>query len=266
MRRILIIVNFLLICFVSLYGIIDQSIYTSKLNTISFSELLGEDVSNLMFGIIGLVTAISINKTTKLLQLILLGLFPYFIYMYSYYCISLLSSFFYIAYLAIFGMSFFLFVFQIIAITKTDMVPNKRYPRRTISCFFFLVVLVMILLELPDVLRKTIIERKTITLFQEFYILDLSIVFPAIVIIAIMNLKQNRYGSIWSGLALIKILTIMPALLLNEIFYWIKNGVFLDFSFIIISGSFIIVSAFLLIQFKNGIDWNLYKIPKRIVT
>lgn len=266
MQRIIVIVNFILICFVSLFGIMNQSIYENKLNAISFSELLGEDVSNLLFGTIGLILAIFAKKLTPIFRLVLLGLFPYFIYMYAYYCFSILSSYFYIAYLTILGASFFLFIFQIIETIRIDLIPNERYPRKTISGFLILAVLIMTLLELPDIIQKTIIEHKTIALFQEYYILDLSIFFPAIIIIAILNLRKNRYSSIWSGLALIKILTIMPALFLNEIFYWIKNGVFLDFSFIIISSLFIIISAFLMIQFKKGIDWNHEKIPKKIVT
>lgn len=254
--RILTILNFATVCFVALYGIINQRVYESKLNTISFSELLGTDVSNLLFGAIGLFVALLIKHTNKLMRLVLLGLLLYCIYIYSYYCISRMSSIFFIAYLTIFGVSFYLFLFQIIEMTRLELTTNESYPRKTLSFFFFLVVLIMTSLELPDVLNRTIIERISITLFQEYYILDLAIVFPGIVIIAILNLKQSRNGTIWSGIALLKILSIMPALLLNELFYWLQNRVFLDFQFIIISSSFILISVFLFIKFKNGIDWN----------
>jgi hypothetical protein len=253
-QKVLVLVNFVLICFVSLYGIIDQSIYNARLNSISLPELLGEDISNFVFGAVGLVLVFTNRRLGVIARLVLLGLLTYFIYMYSYYSFSIVSSIFYIGYLAIFAISLFIFIFQVIEMTKTGLVANDKYPRKTIACFFFFVVLIMTVLELPDIFKKTILDHKTIILFQEYYVLDLTIVFPAIIIIAIMNLQKNRHACLWSGIVLIKIATIMPALLMNEIFYRIKNGAFLDFSFVIIASSFIIVAAIIFLLFIRGID------------
>ena len=97
-------------------------------------------------------------------------------------------------------------------------------------------------------------KNKSIILFDAFYILDLSIVFPAMIIIAIINLSNKPSSVILSGIVLVKLVTLMPALLFNDIFHFIKNGHFLDISFDIIATVFTLFSFNLLYLFKRGIN------------
>jgi hypothetical protein len=91
------------------------------------------------------------------------------------------------------------------------------------------------IIEINEIVAKTIIHKEEINPFYVFYVLDLSIFFPMIIIISIYNLRQSVWGYLLSGVALIKISTILPALVMNDIFHWIFTGRFIDFSFDIIA-------------------------------
>lgn len=91
------------------------------------------------------------------------------------------------------------------------------------------------IIELQELATKTIIEKNVLNPFYIFYVLDLSIIFPLIVISSALNFKKSAFGYLLSGISLVKIITILPAVIFNDIFHKIFEGHFLDFTFDIIA-------------------------------
>ena len=245
----------LLVLIVTSTGILDQGIYNSRLNTITSSELLGQDIVSLIIGALFFIFLL-FEKDRFFIKVINLGILTYFIYIYSYYCFSIISSYLFLLYIVIFGLSLIILIYNLNSVIKeySKVDTNSSYPRKTISFFFILAVIIMLVKEIPYLVETTIINNKSIILFDAFYILDLSIVFPAMIIIAIINLSNKPSSVILSGIVLVKLVTLMPALLFNDIFHFIKNGHFLDISFDIIATVFTLFSMNLLYLFKRGIN------------
>ena len=245
----------ILVLIVTLVGILDQSIYNPRLNTIKSSELLGQDFVSLIIGALFIICLLFENDKF-FIKVINLGILTYFIYIYSYYCFSIISSCLFLLYIIIFSLSLFILLYKLNSVIKeySQIDTNRYYPRKTISFFFILAVIIMLVKELPYLVETTIIKNKSIILFDAFYILDLSIVFPAMIIISIINLLDKPLSIILSGIVLVKLITLMPALLFNDIFHFIKNGYFLDISFDIIATFFTLFSVSLLFLFKRGVN------------
>lgn len=245
----------LFVTIVSLIGILDQNIYYPRLNTITSSELLGQDFVSAIIGIIFFVCLL-IEKQKFFLKVVNLGMLSYIIYIYGYYCFSIVSSFFFLLYIVILGLSLFVFIFRLLALINENTLinTNNYYPRKTLSVFFIVAVFIMLVKELPYLIETTIIKNKSTILFDAFYILDLAIVFPAMIIIAVMNLLHKPSGVILFGVVLVKLITLMPALLFNDIFHYMQIGNFLDVSFDIIASAFTIFSLMLLFLYRRGIN------------
>jgi hypothetical protein len=245
----------LLVVFVSAYGILDQNIYHAKLNSITLYELLGQDIVTFIVGFICLICLVFMNESRKFIKITWLGCITYFIYIYGYFSFSIISSVFYIFYIMIFGISVFILIFELARIgqIKDFISINKSYPRKTLSIFFIAAVFIMLAIEIPYLVQTTIINKKSIIPFDVFYILDLSIVFPAMIIIAIMNLRKIPFSFIFAGIFLIKIITLMPALIFNDFFHWLNTGKFLDITFDIIALIFTLFASALLFLYKRGI-------------
>ncbi|MCF8357123.1 MAG: hypothetical protein K9H26_00085 [Prolixibacteraceae bacterium] len=244
----------LLVVIVTLAGIIDQGFYNARLNTITSSELLGQDSVSLIISI-AFILLLLVEKEKLFIKIINLGILAYFICTYGYFCFSIVSSPLFLCYMLILALSLFVFIYKLNSLIKVAnrVETNKYYPRKTISFFFLFAVVIMLFKEIPYLVDKTIINNESIILFDAFYILDLAIVFPAMVIVAIMNFSNKPSSVIFSGIFLVKLITLMPALLFNDIFHFIQKGHFLDISFDIIALLFTAFSLCLLFFYKRGI-------------
>jgi len=212
-----------LVIIVTYVGITIQSIYNPRLNSITAPELLGQDCVFFMIGIIFIVL-LSIEREKFFVKVVNLGILTYFIYIYGYYCFSIISSRLFILYMLILSLSLFTFIYKLNSIIKfkSQIKTSSRYPRRTISFFFIIAIIIMLFKEIPYIVETTILQNKSIIPFDAFYILDLSIVFTAMINIAIMSLLYKPLGIIFSGIILVKLITLMPALLFNDIFHFVK--------------------------------------------
>jgi hypothetical protein len=245
----------LLVVFVATFGLIDQSIYIAKLNTITLAELLGQDLVSLLVGFSCLIVLLTYRQANRLFAITWLGCLTYFAYIYAYFSFSLVSTIFFVLYLAIFGISMFCFVFLLAGMNRCSdsLALNPAYPRRALSVFFVAVVVIMLGIELPYIVQATIVARSSLKLFDAFYILDLAIVFPAMIIAAVLNWRKKTIGHVLTGVILVKVITIMPALLLNDLFHWMQTGRFLDISFDIIALAFTACAGIFLFAYQRGI-------------
>jgi hypothetical protein len=251
----LIIVTSVIISIVSLWGILNPDIYNSRLNEITKYALLGQDVVTLIISMICILIVV-VQKESNFRKVLISGLALYYIYIYAYYTLSIISSRIYIIHILIFSLSFFQFVYGIKDLydKKKNFIINDRFSRKTFSIFFFFCVLIMLIIEVPYIFNKTIIENSHITTINVFYIFDLALVFPSMVLSGILNLRKNIFGHILIGLFLIKIISIMPAIIIGDLFNYLFTGKFIDLSFDIIAIIFTFVALVMLILYNRGIQ------------
>jgi hypothetical protein len=126
------------------------------------------------------------------------------------------------------------------------------------SVFFFLSILLMTVIEIQELVSRTIVLQEPLNPFYVFYVLDLAIIFPMIVMTSVLNLMKTEWGFLFSGIALLKIVTILPAVIFNDIFHRLFTGVFLDLPFDMIALVItLIASVFLTLYMKTVMDKSI---------
>ena len=219
--------------FLSLASITFSQLYTERLNKITQFELLGQDIVTAIVSAIFIYIILFKDFNGVKIRVIWLGLLMYLFYIYAYFSFGGISSVFYMLYIAIAGISLYLFFFILVDILKFKHLPlaKKKYPRVFISAFLFLCVFIVTSIELVELVTKTIINQEVINPFYVFYVLDLVVVFPFIVIASVLNYRKSSFGYLLSGISIIKVITILPAVIMNDIFHKIYVGYFLDLTF-----------------------------------
>jgi hypothetical protein len=241
---------------IALFSLINQTIYTERINQISKYELMGQDVVTVFISVVFLCIIIFFNFNKIQTKILWLGCLLYQFYIYAYYSFGGVTSVFYLLYIAITGVSLFLFFFILSDIIKIQNYPvaGKKYPRKSLSIFLWLTVLMVTIIELQELVIKTMIDKNALNPFYVFYVLDLSIIFPLITIASILNFKKSAFGYLLSGISLIKIITILPAVIFNDIFHKIYQGHFIDLTFDIIAFFITLIGIIFIVLFLRNIE------------
>jgi hypothetical protein len=84
------------------------------------------------------------------------------------------SSIYYLMYIARKGISFYLFIFFMIDIIKGKKYPitGDKYPRKLLSAYFIICILMVSIIEINELITKTVILIEMINPFYAFYVLD----------------------------------------------------------------------------------------------
>jgi hypothetical protein len=246
--------------FLSVFSLVFQNIYTARINRITQYELMGQDVVTAVISsiFIGIILFGDYQKIKT--KVVWLGCILYLFYIYAYFSFGGITSVFYLLYIAITGLSVFLFFFILIDIIASRQLPRttENYPRKSMSVFFFLSILLMTVIEMQELLSKTIVLQEPLNPFHVFYVLDLAIIFPMIVMTSVLNLMKTEWGYLFSGVALLKIVTILPAVIFNDIFHRLYTGVFLDLPFDMIALVItLIASVFLILYMRTVRDKSM---------
>ena len=234
--------------FLALFGLVFQNIYTTRINRITQYELMGQDIVTAAVSVVFIYIILFKGYQGIKVKIAWLGCVLYLFYIYAYFSFGGITSVFYLLYIAVTGLTVFLFFFILIDIASNDQLPlvTEKYPRQSISIFFLVSILLMVVIEFQELISKTIILKVQLNPFYVFYVLDLAIIFPMIVMSAILNLMKNDWGYLFSGIALLKIVTILPAVIFNDVFHWLFTGNFLDLSFDIIALVIILTASIFL--------------------
>lgn len=242
--------------FISLFSLMFRETYTARLNRITEYELMGQDIVTVIISSVFIFTILFMDYKKVKTKIIWLGSFFYLFYIYAYFSFGGISSAFYLLYIAITGLALFLFLFVCVDILKNDQLPTiaENYPRKPISIFFFISIFLITLIEIQELISKTITNVEQLNPFYVFYVLDLAIIFPMIIIVGILNLKKMSWGYLLSGVALIKIMTILPAVIFNDIFHRLYTGSFLDLPFDLIALVITFIASILFILYMQRID------------
>jgi len=241
--------------FMSSYGLVFQNIYTARINQITEYELMGQDIVTAIISAVFVYIILFLDYQKIKTKIAWLGCILYLFYIYAYFSFGGISSMFYLLYIAITGLSAFLFFFILIEIVMSKQFPDaaENYPRKSMSVFFFLSILLITGIEVQELISITILMQKPLNPFHVFYVLDLAFIFPMIVMAAILNLMRTDWGYLFSGIALIKIVTILPAVIFNDVFHRLYTGVFLDLSFDIIALVITLITFIFLILYMKTV-------------
>ena len=240
---------------IALFSLINQTLYTERLNQISKYELMGQDVVTIFISFVFLCIIIFFNFNKIQTKILWLGCLLYQFYIYAYYSFGGITSVFYLLYITITGISLFLFFFILSDIIKQQDYPiaGKKYPRKSLSIFLLLTVLLVTVIELQELVIKTIIDKNALNPFYVFYVLDLALIFPLIIIASVLNFKKSAFGYLLSGISLMKIITILPAVIFNDIFHKIYQGHFIDLTFDIIAFFITLAGIIFIVLFLRNI-------------
>jgi hypothetical protein len=244
--------------FLSSFGLVFQNIYTARINRITQYELMGQDIVTAAISAIFIYMILFMDYQTIKTKILWLGCILYLFYIYAYFSFGGITSVFYLLYIAIMGLSVFLFFFILFDIVTNNQLPSatENYPRKSMSAFFLLSISLMAVIEIQELVSKTIILKEQLNPFHVFYVLDLAIVFPMIVMAAVLNLLKTDWGTLFSGLALLKIVTILPAVIFNDVFHRLYTGVFLDLPFDIIALVITLIASIFLNLYMKTIKYK----------
>jgi len=212
----------LLTLYASLRGILNQSLYTevAEAGTISsflVTGSLAQDIILLPTALLLLVLTVRFLRKPSLKTLILnLGLISFIFYGYGLYVIQGQYTDLYVIYLAIFGLSLYAMIYGLLAVRwdEASSTTLSKQLKASLAAFLLLIPLVLIpvwlMLIFPDI--NAHIPSDTYAVF----ILDLCIVFPALVIIAWLLFTNRPSGNILGGVAIIKAFTICLSVAFGE--------------------------------------------------
>ena len=234
--------------FLSLFSLVFQNIYTARINRITQYELMGQDVVTATVSAVFICIILFQDNQKIKTKIAWLGCLLYLFYIYAYFSFGGIASVFYLLYIAITGLTGFLFVFILVDIAANNQLPGtaENYPRKSISVFFFISILLMTIIEIQELISKTIILKEQLNPFHVFYVLDLAIIFPMILMASVLNLMKTDWGYLFSGVSLLKIVTILPAVIFNDVFHRLYTGVFLDLPFDMIALVITLIASILL--------------------
>src|SRR5512138_2926093 len=97
--------------FLSLFGLVFQSIYTARINRITQYELMGQDIVTAVVSAIFIWIIVFKDYQQIKIKIVWLGCVLYLFYIYAYFSFGGISSAFYLLYIAITGLTAFLFFF-----------------------------------------------------------------------------------------------------------------------------------------------------------
>lgn len=260
-KTILALVTAVLPLSLSTAGFFYQNLYTERINQITRYELMGQDAVTAIISLVFLAIILFLDFKMIQVKIIWLGCLLYQFYIYAYYSFGGISSVFYILYLVITGLSLFLFINILSGLIAKKEYPaaGKKYPVQSLSVFLLCTVGLVTMIELQELIGKTIIHKNPLNPFTVFYVLDLCVIFPFIITASVYNLKKTGSGRLFCGISLIKIITILPAVILNDLFHWIYKGIFLDPVFDTIAAVITAAGIFFFVTYLKNIHNPDYK-------
>jgi hypothetical protein len=244
-KKILIILGFLVIIS-SFCGIFLPNFYSFRNNSITTYEITGQDLISLIVGL--LLIVISLTKV-KYKLVVIIGLLIYILYTYLYFTFGLIFSNIFVIYLAIVSLSFFCLINTLLSIFTSSNHHTNVSVKRGISIYIFIIVIIVGIIDLKDILIKTVFSNNGFDSKSVFYVLDLAFLFPSMIYAAIRNYQKKYFGNILIGAFLVKTITLMPALIISDTLHYLFLGSFVDFSFDIIAFCIMLSAVVMFIVF-----------------
>lgn len=205
---------------VSYYGAFIPGTY--KRETVSMAvQGTGQDIFDLFFVVpLLLISLFFMHKEKKSTLLIFSGTDLYILYSFIIYSFGVHFNSLFILYCAVLGLSLYTFILILIQLSTMNVKEwfNSKTPRRSVAIFFLIFASMFYIIWLKDIIPAIVSNSipKSVSqynlLVNPVHVLDIAIVLPGLIIIAILLLRQNRTGFLFAPIILV--FTILMALAL----------------------------------------------------
>jgi hypothetical protein len=240
--------------FVSLIGLSKQSIYSKVVSQKILPGVISQDLITLIISILLITIALRVKKKEIKVQIIALSFLAYIFYAYSIYAVEQLYNSFYLFYILLASLSFWSLVTALANYDKSyfEKLSLNRYIRYLTISFLILIPLLFYLLWGSQLLPLMAVGEK-----QEFtfsiYILDLVFVLPAMLITAVMLIKEKTLAYLMAPALFFKAFTLLFSVALGSFlrpFYNINFSAEEAFFYLILSLLFLALSILIFIKLK----------------
>ena len=248
---------FLFLVIASYSGIFIAETYAR--NTESFAaQGIGQDIVNLfVIAPLLLISSILYYKRNRKAMFIWSGLLSYIVYSYVIYCFAQPFNFLFLVYCTILGLSFYSLIYFLITMINEPVKDwyKSDVPIKTVSIFFIFISFLFYFVWLSEIIPalinneipQSIIENGLIT--NPVHVLDIAILLPALLITAILLLKDNKYGYFLAPILLVFIVLMSLAIIgmvIAMVLKDIETDLGLTVIFIVIAVISILISTIVL--------------------
>lgn len=238
----------------SLIGVFNQDIYTKMVTNEVMPGVLSQDLFTILLSVIALFFIISVKENEVKKQIVILGIVSYLFYGYGVYVIERMYTVLYLLYIAIFGLSFYSFIFSIVSISQRILKKLQQCKlMKNITIGFLLFVPVLFCPLWISKILEVIETGQKIEFFYSIYILDLCFVMPLFIVVAIMAIKNKGLGLLLAPALLIKGFTVLFPVGLGQVltsFFEQSMNISEASFYIILSMVFLLLTVFYLKYLK----------------
>lgn len=194
------------------------------------AQIVGQDVVTAILGIPLLGVGLWLASRGSLRgQIIWIGALGYMLYTWASYALMLSFNEFFLGYVALFGLSLFVFVGALLdldAVAVSDRI-GSRLPDRLYAGYLLAMAVFIAAGWLAEIIPATLhgtvpesIVRGAVPT-SVIYVLDLGVLLPGVVLVALWIRQQRIWGYVFVGVILVKFATLGLAVLAME--YWLMQ-------------------------------------------
>lgn len=194
-NKILWLLNALLSFIAAFIGVFRPGIYSQVVSREVLPGVISQDLLTIFAAVLLLFFTLRVKEEDAKIQIAILGILGYLFYAYGIYAIERVYNILYFLYLAIFGLSFYSIVYGVASIRREILQVVELGDRiRKISTGFSLFVAILFSILWIVMLVPLIQAGQRIEFFYSVFILDLSFIMPAFVILAGMSARKRGLG------------------------------------------------------------------------
>lgn len=236
-------------------GIFDPQIYgelfaAGKISENLFFGSIGQDIINLPVSILLFaLCVIFLLKPMPKVLIAIIGIVWCEFYSFGLYTIQGQYTDLYPLYLTIFSISIYSMIMGIVSFnryTEDGVILSKLVRLSTIG---FLLIIPILMIPIWILRLAPNIAIHTASEVYGVFVLDLGIVFPAIIIIIVMLIKNIKYGKVLAGVALMKVCMLCLSWGFAELYVPLNTGTKIAAEMLVIASFFTLVSGILLIPY-----------------
>jgi hypothetical protein len=228
------------------------------------AQALAQDLFDLFVVIpLLLITSWFAYKSNRIALLLWSGIVVYLIYTFVLFCFAVHFNYLFIIYCLTLGLSFYAFLYFLFSQLKEPVVNwyTENVPVKTVGYFFIALSGIFYLLWfseiIPAILNNT--TPKTITdaglITNPVHVLDLSVLLPGLIFIAVLLLKKKPLGLLLAPVVL-TFTVLMDIAIGTMVFVMNMEGIETDFSGTIVMAIMALFSLILLIWYLKSMKVN----------
>lgn len=242
---------------VSLIGVINQNIYSEVISQEILPGVVSQDLITVIISIVLIFLSLKVEAENIKSQILTLSFLAYIFYAYGIYAIEQIYNSFYILYLLIFSLSFWSIIFSLSNYDKSvfKKINLNKYIKYLTLSFLIIIPLLFYFLWINQLLPLMRTGEKIEFAFS-VYILDIVFILPALIITAILIIKDKSLGYISAPILFFKAFTLLFSVGLGaafRVFYELSFNPEESFFYIILSLLFLALAVLNILKLKISI-------------